>query len=723
MNPKGLHIERVFTQKNQDPFLLFEYENRTVSGTKSDETIEVEVPKNWSEMAAHILATHYLLHFDAEGKKVHESSVKQAVKRISASWARWGFELGYFASWEDAQAFKDETAYMMLAQMAAPNSPQWFNTGVFTEYGVKGSAQGHFYAEPDTGNVLPSTSAWEHPQLHACFIQSVKDNLVGETGIMDLWLREARVFKFGSGTGSDFSVLRAKGERLEGGGTSSGLVSFLKVGDAAAGAIKSGGATRRAAKMVSVDIDHPDIVDFIRWKAEEEEKAAALIQSGYTPQTAYATVSGQNANHSINVDQAFMGCLDEQGEWALRNRTDGRLRGMPKATHLWNEITKAAWRCGDPGLQFNDTINQWNTCPESGKIHASNPCSEYLFLDDTACNLASLNLLKFVDEHEVFMVKELSHAAQIWTVVLEISVAMGQFPSQEVARNTWRFRTLGLGITGLAATLLQLEIPYASAAAQSWSAAVMALVTGEAYRISAAMAEGMGAFEAYEQNKYSMHKVIHLHMSALSHLPSTAKNRQLLKAASHAWQLAEAGGRFYGFRNAQTTCIAPAGTISLLMDSETTGVEPYFSFDASKNFSYGSSAQLEFPTAYKKMHSKKPQPVFKDLDSLKVSEASRCIHENMEPGTKTFFVAAMDCPICEEPGLHYKGHVDMMAAIQPFISGGISKTVNLPNNATIKDVSDCLLYAYKSGLKSISVYRDGCKSIQPLQTGDCCVVD
>lgn len=732
MNPKGLHIERRFTSGEQgalqslpkDPYSLFEYEKRMVEGSHESETIEVEVPKHWSDMAAHILATHYLINIETEGKKIHENSVKQVVARLSSSWARWGFELGYLASWEDAQALQDETAYMLLAQMAAPNSPQWFNTGIYTEYGIKGQPQGHYYAEPETGQVQPSTSAWERPQVHACFIQSVNDNLVGDAGIMDLWMREARVFKFGSGTGSNFSALRGKGETLEGGGASSGLVSFLKVGDTAAGAIRSGGATRRAAKMVTIDMDHPDILEFIRWKAKEEEKAQALIQAGFTPEDAYETVSGQHANHSVRLTEAFMNCMDEQGEWALRFRTNGKLSSMPKATQLWNELVQAAWRCGDPGLQFHSTINKWNTCKESGTINASNPCAEYLFLDETACNLASLNLLKFIDSKGKFHPEQLKYASRIWTIVLEISLAMGQFPSKETARNTWRYRTLGLGYTGLGAALLQLGMGYGSGKARHWAAAATALITAAAYHTSTEMAEAKGSFAAFEENKNSMMQVIGMHMEALDGIVPDSGNRAMLYLASQTWQLAETGGRFYGFRNAQVTCIAPTGTISLLMDSETTGMEPYYSFDTRKTFSTGKQLRLDFPMAWKKLASKTPEKVYEGKTEIRTAEELSCIHKyaDVDEEIGALFTSAMPCPICNHEGLHVNMHIDMIAAIQPFVSGGISKTVNVPHHATQKDISACFLRAYYSGLKSISVYRDGCKAIQPLQQGDCCSI-
>jgi ribonucleoside-diphosphate reductase alpha chain len=474
--------------------------------------------------------------------------------------------------------------------------------------------------------------------------------------------------------------------------------------------------------MVSVDIDHPDIIEFIKWKSEEEDKANELIHAGYSVATAYGTVSGQNANHAVRVTDAFMNCLDEQGEWALRNRRDDRLSAMPKATLLWNEIGKAAWRCGDPGIQFETTINQWNTCPESGRINASNPCSEYHFLDDTACNLASLNLLRFLDENGLMMVRNLKHASHIWTIVLEISVMMGQFPSSEIAKNTWRFRTLGLGITGLGSTLLQLEMPYGSIAAQNWSASIMALITGEAYRTSAEIAEIKGPFNAYHENESAMLRVIHMHMAALSRIKPDTKNRHLLREATLAWQLAETGGRFYGFRNAQTTCIAPTGTISLLLDSETTGIEPYFSFDTTKNFVYGTAIKLDFPLALKKIKSQQWEPVIKTSADAQSEEYESCIHKGTNPDFLNILVTAMSCPVCHLEGLSMKAHIDMMAALQPFISGGISKTVNLPASATVKDVLDSYWYAYKSGLKSISIYRDGSKSKQPLKQGDCCVI-
>ena len=397
---------------------------------------------------------------------------------------------------------------------------------------------------------------------------------------------------------------------------------------------------------------------------------------------------------------------------------------MPKATQLWNELVQAAWRCGDPGLQFHSTINKWNTCKESGTINASNPCAEYLFLDETACNLASLNLLKFIDSKGKFHPEQLKYASRIWTIVLEISLAMGQFPSKETARNTWRYRTLGLGYTGLGAALLQLGMGYGSGKARHWAAAATALITAAAYHTSTEMAEAKGSFAAFEENKNSMMQVIGMHMEALDGIVPDSGNRAMLYLASQTWQLAETGGRFYGFRNAQVTCIAPTGTISLLMDSETTGTEPYYSFDTRKTFSTGKQLRLDFPMAWKKLASKTPEKVYEGKTEIRTAEELSCIHKyaDVDEEIGALFTSAMPCPICNHEGLHVNMHIDMIAAIQPFVSGGISKTVNVPHHATQKDISACFLRAYYSGLKSISVYRDGCKAIQPLQQGDCCSI-
>ena len=475
-----------------------------------------------------------------------ERSARQVIHRLAGCWRHWGESHGYFDTAEDAQAFYDELCHMMIHQMCAPNSPQWFNTGLEWAYGINGPAQGHYYVDPKTGKTKKSEDAYSHPQPHACFIQAVGDDLVNEGGIMDLWTREARLFKYGSGTGTNFSNMRGENEPLSGGGKSSGLMSFLKIGDRAAGAIKSGGTTRRAAKMVCLDLDHPDIEAFVNWKVREEIKVAALVEgmknlSGEMKDTAaklglvldydfngesYATVSGQNSNNSVRIPNAFFRSVRENSDWGLIRRTDGELAKTVNAKELWDQIGYAAWRCADPGVQYDTTINEWHTCPEAGRINASNPCSEYMFLDNTACNLASLNMLKFYDSKtRAFDVERFEHGTTLWTVVLEISVLMAQFPSREIAELSYKYRTLGLGYANLGATLMQAGIPYDSERARAICGCVTATLTGRSYATSAKLAKEHGAFPGYKANKKhgaNMLRVIRNHRRAAYGVPREA---------------------------------------------------------------------------------------------------------------------------------------------------------------------------------------------------------
>jgi len=489
--------------------------------------------------------------------------------------------------------------------MAAPNSPQWFNTGLYHSYGIEGKAQGHYYVDPKTGDLKKSNAAYIRPQPHACFILSVDDDLVNEGGIMDLWMREARIFKYGSGSGTNFSKIRGSNEKLAGGGKSSGLMSFLKIGDRAAGAIKSGGTTRRAAKMVCLDLDHPEIEAFINWKVEEEKKVAALIKAGYASDyegEAYQTVSGQNSNNSVRITNSFFRSLHENANWKLTARTDGSVMKTIPAKKLWDEIASAAWRCADPGVQFDTTINEWHTCPSGGRINASNPCSEYMFLDNTACNLASLNLAKFYDSSaRTIDTEALRYASRLWTIVLEISVLMAQYPGKEVAQLSYDYRTLGLGYANLGSVLMVAGIPYDSEEARNIAAAVTAILTGTAYKTSAEMAAVMGPFSKYADNRENMLRVIRNHRYAAYHAEDAFEDLEinpqcidankcpdyLLKAACTSWDEALQWGEQYGYRNAQVSCIAPTGTIGLLMDCDTTGVEPDFALVKFKKLSGG----------------------------------------------------------------------------------------------------------------------------------------
>src|SRR3954463_15723385 len=513
---KALSFSRQFTKDAVSPYDMFEYDYRTsVIKNPTGEVVfqmdNVEVPKQWSQIATDILAQKYFRKAGVpkeDGTTGRETTVKQVAHRMAHCWRVWGERYDYFATPNDAQIFYDELVYSILNQACVPNSPQWFNTGLHYAYGIEGVPQGHFYVDPKKGKLERSSNAYERPQPHACFILSVNDDLVNEGGIMDLWTREARIFKYGSGVGTNYSSIRAAGEKLSGGGTSSGLMSFLKIGDRAAGAIKSGGTTRRAAKMVCLDLDHPEIMEFINWKVEEEKKVAALVAAGYDngyEGDAYATVSGQNSNNSIRIPNEFFKVLEEDGDWELKARTTGKVMKQIPAREVWNQIAYAAWRCADPGTQYDTTINEWHTCPKGGRINASNPCSEYMFLDNTACNLASVNLRKFFDETTNLLdVEGFEYTCRLWTVVLEVSVLMAQFPSKEVAQLSYDYRTLGLGFANLGTVLMVSGIPYDSEKARAIAAAITAIMTGVAYKTSAEMAEVLGAFPKYEANKEHM---------------------------------------------------------------------------------------------------------------------------------------------------------------------------------------------------------------------------
>ncbi len=593
----GLEVERRFTAGTEDAYAGVEWSTRTSRITNPDgsvvfEMADAEVPADWSQVASDIMVSKYFRKagvpqydksgepiLDEAGKPVlgPERSARQVIGRLAGCWRHWGESNSYFATSADARAFEDELAYMLVHQMAAPNSPQWFNTGLAWAYGITGPAQGHYFVDPADGQVKASEDAYTRPQPHACFIQSANDSLVEPGGLMDLWVREARIFKYGSGTGTNFSAVRGEGEPLSGGGTSSGLMSFLRVGDRAAGAIKSGGTTRRAAKMVVVDVDHPDIEKFINWKVDEEKKVAALIAAGYPSDfngEAYGTVSGQNSNNSVRVSAAFLEAVERDEDWQLRWRTDpSHVSKTVKARDLWKQIAEAAWQCADPGLQFDTTINDWHTCPEAGRINASNPCSEYMFLDNTACNLASLNLLKFLDQETgEFDVEAFRHAVRLWTIVLEISVLMAQFPSEEIARLSYDYRTLGLGYANLGTVLMLLGMPYDSDQARAYAGAITALMTGESYAASAELAGHLGPFPGYPANREHMLRVIRNHRRAvydaapsdyedLSVLPMPVSadhvRGPLLVAARESWDRALAEGENMAIEMRRRRCSPP----------------------------------------------------------------------------------------------------------------------------------------------------------------------
>jgi ribonucleoside-diphosphate reductase alpha chain len=821
-----------------------------------------------------------------------EHSSKQVFDRLAGTWTYWGWKGGYFDSEEDARAFFDELRYMLASQMVAPNSPQWFNTGLYWAYGIDGPSQGHYYVDFETGKLTKSKTAYEHPQPHACFIQSISDDLVNEGGIMDLWVREARLFKYGSGTGSNFSRLRGEGEKLSGGGRSSGLMSFLKIGDRAAGAIKSGGTTRRAAKMVIVDVDHPDIETYIDWKVLEEQKVAALVtgskinqkhlraimkacvncegsgddcfspeknpalkreiriarrafvpdnyikrviqfaKQGYKDITfptydtdwdseAYLTVSGQNSNNSVRVTDGFLKAVEADGNWDLTFRKNGKVKKTLKARDLWEKIGYAAWASADPGLQYHTTVNDWHTCPASGEIRASNPCSEYMFLDDTACNLASLNLLTFRDEKSgAFQVESYEHAVRLWTIVLEISVLMAQFPSKQIAQLSYEFRTLGLGYANIGGLLMTSGIPYDSEAGRAICGALSAIMTGVSYATSAEMAAQLGPFPGFKKNREHMLRVMRNHRKAahgertgyehvatppvpLDH--AACPDASLIAHAKQAWDRALRLGEEHGYRNAQATVIAPTGTIGLVMDCDTTGIEPDFALVKFKKLAGGgyfkiinravpealrtlgySEAQIAEIEAYAVGHGtlgqapainpttlkakgftdeaitkiEKALPTAFDIkfvfnkwtlgedfcrDTLGIAaddlasptfdlltalgftkreiEAANihvCGAMTVEgaPHLKAEHYPVFDCANpCGRTGKRYlsvESHIRMMAAAQPFISGAISKTINMPNDATVEDCKEAYLLSWKLALKANALYRDGSKLSQPL---------
>jgi ribonucleoside-diphosphate reductase alpha chain len=934
-----MRIERRYTRDGQSPYAAIEFRLTTSEIKNPDGSVvfkadNIEVPASWSQVAADVLAQKYFRKAGVPTrlKKVEENSVpsflwrsvadeaalaelpekertigertsQQVFDRLAGTWTYWGWKGNYFDSETDAQAFFDEMRFMLAAQMCAPNSPQWFNTGLHWAYGIDGPGQGHFYVDPFTQKLERSGSAYEHPQPHACFIQSVSDDLVNEGGIMDLWVREARLFKYGSGTGSNFSKLRGEGEKLSGGGRSSGLMSFLKIGDRAAGAIKSGGTTRRAAKMVIVDVDHPDIETYIDWKVMEEQKVAALVTGSkinqkhlkavlkacvncegsgddcFSPEKnpalkreiklarramvpdnfikrviqfakqgykdisfptydtdwdseAYLTVSGQNSNNSVRVTDGFLRAVEADGKWDLTYRKNGKVAKTLDATALWEKIGYAAWASADPGLQYHTTINDWHTCPASGEIRASNPCSEYMFLDDTACNLASLNLLTFRDvKTGMFDVASYEHAVRLWTLVLEISVMMAQFPSREIAERSFEFRTLGLGYANIGGLLMTSGIPYDSDAGRAICGALSAIMTGIAYATSAEMAEKLGPFPGYEKNRDAMLRVMRNHCRAaygekegyeqvaiepvpLDHASLNDANNKTLKGftelsahAKTAWNKAINLGEKHGYRNAQATVIAPTGTIGLVMDCDTTGIEPDFALVKFKKLAGGgyfkiinravpealrtlgySEADIAEIEAYAVGHGglaqapavnhttlkakgftdeaiakiEKALPTAFDIkfafnkwtlgedfcrDRLGISaedlalptfdllaalgftkreiEAAN-IHccgamtvegaPHLKPAHYPMFDCANPCGRTGKRYLSVQCHIKMMAAAQPFISGAISKTINMPNEATVEDCKEAYLLSWKLALKANALYRDGSKLSQPLNS-------
>lgn len=806
----GLKINRRFTTAGQDVYDLLEWDKRDSIITDEKGTVishikDVEVPKSWSQLATDIVTYKYFRKAGVPTPAGRETSVRQAVYRIVHSIADFGEKFHYFATKADRQTFEDELTFLMVTQRGAFNSPVWFNAGLYHQYDIKGQG-GSFYWDFKEEKVLETATAYRNPQCSACFILAVQDTL---HGIFDLVKTESHIFKYGSGAGANFSRLRSRYERLSGGGFSSGMMSFLRVFDRAAGATKSGGTTRRAAKMVVVDISHPEIEDFISWKVTEEKKAAALIAAGYESNfngEAYSTVSGQNSNNSVRIPDEFMEAYEKDGEWQTRFETTGEPHQTFKARALMDKIAQAAWQCADPGVQFDTTINEWHTSPNSGRINASNPCSEYMFLDDTACNLASINLVKFVDDNGNFDVAGYRHACRVFLIAQEIEVDFSSYPTEAIAKNSHDFRPLGLGYANLGTLLMLRGIPYDSREGTAIGGALSAIMTGHAYKTSAELAAVKGPFNGYTKNRAPMLNVMRKHRAAAYRIEEKYCPPNLLEAARQDWDEAVALGEQFGYRNSQATVIAPTGTIGLLMDCDTTGVEPDFALvkfkklagggsmkivnqavqKALENLGYSlaeqreiityalgtgtlagstpinrqsleakglNSAEIEaieksLPTAFDISYSfnryilgdsaferlgitasdeaKANFSLLKKLgfsaEEILQSNEVVCGTQMLEgaPHLKKEHYAVFDCANrCGPKGERFiapLAHVRMMAAVQPFISGAISKTINLPNEATVDDVKEVYIESWKSGLKALALYRDGSKMSQPLNT-------
>ena len=788
VNANGLTIKRRFSTSKADPLKSVEYERRGSRITEPNgdvifELKNLEVPKSWSQLATDILASKYIRRAGVP-ETGHETSARQVIYRV-ANTIRWfGEKQNYFASKNDADTFESELSYILINQHGAFNSPVWFNVGLHHQYGIEGNG-GNFYWDPDTNTIKEATDSFSHPQGSACFINAVNDDLMS---IFELVKTEAKLFKFGSGTGTNFSTLRSKDEKLSGGGTSSGLLSFLEVLDKGAAATKSGGTTRRAAKMVILDVDHPEIVDFVRWKVREEDKAKSLINEGYPSDfngEAYRTVSGQNSNNSVRVVDDFMRAVESKESWDTHFRLSGEIANTYKAEYIMDEICKAAWASADPGMQFHDTINRWHTCPNTDKINASNPCSEYMFLDNSACNLASVNLIKFLNEDCVFDIEGFRHTCEILFIAQELLVDLSSYPTRQIAQNSHDYRPLGLGYANLGTLLMVQGIPYDSNEGRAIAGAITAIMTGHAYKVSAQIARVKGAFNGFSRNSEAMPHVMEMHRNAVDDISAEHCPEYLLEAARDDWDNAIDLGTERGYRNAQATVLAPTGTIGLLMDCDTTGVEPDFALvkwkklagggyfkiinqslpRALKNLEYSSDEILDI-VSYVLGHDSLDQAPHINPEALinlgysqkEIDEACHDIEKmnaldeytrhinpselkarglsknqiqeallyingtesiegapHLKPENYPVFDTANKCGT----GSRYiepMGHVRMMAAVQSFLSGAISKTVNLPNECTVEDIREIYMQAWKLGLKAIAIYRDGSKGSQPLSS-------
>ncbi len=715
--PKGLTVTPLFTRPGVDPFDEVEWERRkAVIRNDKGETVfednDVEVPKSWSTLAANVVASKYF--YGARGSEVREKSVRQVVHRVARTIADWGARDGYFETPEDAETFYKELAHICLNQYGAFNSPVWFNVGLHQVYGVSSNSKTSYYWNPERERIERTEDSYRHPQASACFIQSVADTM---EDIMRLASAEAMLFKFGSGTGTDLSTLRSSREKLSGGGTPSGPLSFMRVFDQVAAVIKSGGKTRRAAKMQSLRVDHPDIMEFIACKVNEEKKARALIKAGYDGSfngEAYASVMFQNANLSVRVVDDFMNAAQAGAAWHTRAVTTGALVEALDARKVIRAIGEAAHACGDPGLQYDTTINRWHTCPRSGRINASNPCSEYMFVDNSACNLASINLMKFSDEQRAFDVKRFQHVVRILIIAQDILVDSGSYPTAEIATNSHRFRPLGLGYANLGALIMSLGKPYDSDEGRAFAGAVTSLLTGYAYAVSTELAASRGVFEEFSRNSEPMLEVIRMHRDAVERIPADASLTTMIRESRQTWDRVCELGKRQGFRNAQVTVLAPTGTIGFMMDCDTTGVEPDIALVKYKQLAGGGMFKIVNQTLELSLRRLGYAPEQIQAILRHVND-----HDTIEeaPGLNPEHLKIFDCAFKPRNGsrfIDYHAHLKMMAAAQPFLSGAISKTINMPSGATVEDIIQVFQEGWTLGLKAVAIYRDGSKGIQPV---------
>ncbi len=714
----GLTIEQHFSTPGTHPFEQIEWENRSAkiasdSGEAIFEQDNIEVPGSWSQLATKVVASKYFYGDVESGQREH--SVKQLVHRVCRTIADRGEKDGYFATDADAEVFYNELTWLCANQYGAFNSPVWFNAGLFDVYGIKGSKH-NYHWDQQQRKAVECENSYEYPQASACFIQSVKDSM---KDIMRLAMSEAMLFKHGSGTGTDLSTLRSSKERLSGGGKPSGPLSFMRVYDQVAAVIKSGGKTRRAAKMQSLKVDHPDIKEFITSKTEEEKKAWALIEAGYNDDynnEAYNSVMFQNSNLSVRVTDEFMQAVEKDGKWITHAVTSGEKLGEHSAAELMDLIAEGTRVCGDPGLQYDTTINRWHTCPKSGPINASNPCSEYMFIDDSACNLASLNLMKFRTEDGTFDIAGFKKAIRIYIIAQEILVDNGSYPEESITVNSHLFRPLGLGYANLGSLMMSLALPYDSDQTRAMSAAISALLTGTAYTVSAEIASLKGTFEEFDKNAEAMLKVISMHRRHAYDIPESHCPDYMYHAAKDAWDNAFDAGTKVGFRNAQVTVLAPTGTIGFMMDCDTTGIEPDIALVKYKLLAGGGMLKLvnkTVPMALERLgySADDIRSICDYIDAKETIEGA--------PGFAAEHLPVFDCAFKPRNGqryIHYMAHLKMMAAVQPFITGAISKTINMPNESTAEEIAQAYTEGWKMGLKAVAIYRDGSKQLQPVST-------